>query len=310
MKKAAIVTVLSLMAFSILALPARADYLYDRSGTLISIDGSVLGDDDSKDEVEKDDERNSNDQSVASSPSPSTNRSEQEKKREEQKREQDKKMLEREIEARKKTNEKNEIKSKLEIKSEDGKFKLKQEIKDKLGRVTNKEVELKAGESLHVENERGERTEIKPSVMELKEERKVQNEDRKEERVENREQKLELIKEKVKARTDFSLTVDEDNKLIVTKPDGSSRVVTVLPDEAVAKFQEKGVLVKDGETPELTENEAGEAVYRVTQEEERRILGFAIKFKRENEVSAETGEVETKSGETNPVKRWLERFVF
>lgn len=293
MQKAAIVTVLSLFMFSILALPARADYLYDRSGTLVPIDGSVLGDEDV----------------VSASPTTSSNRSESEIKREEQKREQAKKMLESDIEARKKLNEKNETKSRLEVRSEDGKFKLKQEIKDKMGRVINKEVELKEGESLHVENERGERTEIKPMVMDRIEERQENREERKEERVENRAQKLELIKEKVRARTDFDLSVNEDNELIVTKPDGSSRVVTVLPDQAVAKLQEKGILV-EGETPELTENEAGQPVYKVSQEEERRILGFAIKFKRDSEVSAETGEVETKSGETNPVKRLLERFLF
>lgn len=287
MQKAAIITVLSLVMFSILALPARADYLYDRSGTLVSIDGSVLGEDDSTVAVED----------------------ESDNKREEQKREQAKKTLEREVEARKKMNDKNETKSRLEVRSEDGKFKLKQEIKDKAGRVINKEVELKEGESLHVENERGERTEIKPMVMDRIEERQENREERKEDRVENREQKLELIKEKVKARTDFDLSVNEDNELIVTKPDGSSRVVTVLPDQAVAKLQEKGILVED-ETPELTENEDGQAVYKVSQEEERRFLGFALKFKRNSEVSAETGEVETKSGETNPVKRFLERFLF
>ena len=306
MQKSATVIILSLVLFSVLAIPARADYLYDRSGTLVSINGSVLGDDDSKDKVENESEDK---EVVSASPSPSSNRSESDKKREEQKREQDKKKLEREIEARKKLNEKKEIKSQLEIKSEDGKFKLKQETRDKDGRVTKKEVELKEGESLHVENEQGERTEIKPMVMDRIEERQENREERKEERVENREQKLEMIKDKVKARTDFSLTVDEDNKLIVTKPDGSSRVVAILPDEAVAKFQEKGILV-EGETPELTENEAGEAVYKVSKEEERRFLGIALKFKRESEVSAETGEVETKSGETNPVKRLLERFLF
>ncbi len=287
MQKAAIVTVFSLVMFSILTIPARADYLYDRSGTLVSIAGTVLGDDDSKDEVEN----------------------ESDNKREEQKREQSRKTLEREIESRKKMNEKNELKSQLEVRSEDGKFKLKQEIKDKMGRVTKKEVELKEGESLHIENERGERTEIKPMVMELKEERKEMMEERKTERVENREQKLEMIKDNVKARTGFDLSVNEDNELIVTKPDGTSRVVTVLPDQAVAKLQEKGILV-EGETPELTENEAGEAVYKVSKEEERRFLGIALKFKRESEVSADTGEVETKSGETNPVKRFLERFLF
>lgn len=306
MQKAAIVTILSLMVFSLVALPARADYLYDRSGTLVSIDGSVLGDDDSKDEVENESEDN---EAVSASPSPTSSRSESDIKREEQKREQAKKTLEREVEARKKMNDKNETKSRLEVRSEDGKFKLKQEIKDKNGRMINKEVELKEGESLHVENERGERTEIKPMVMDRIEERQENREERKEDRVENREQKLELIKEKVKARTDFDLSVNEDNELIVTKPDGSSRVLIVLPDQAVAKLQEQGILV-EGETPELTENEDGQAVYKVSQEAERRILGFAIKFKRDSEVSAETGEVETKSGETNPVKRFLERFLF
>ena len=293
MQKSATVIILSLVLFSVLAIPARADYLYDRSGTLIPIDGSVLGDDDS----------------VTSSPAPSSSRSESEKKREEQKREQDKKKLEREIEARKKLNNKNEIKSQLEIRSEDGKYKLDQEIKDQNGRVTKKEVELKEGESLHIENENGDRTEIRPMVMELKNDRKEIMAEQKTKREENHEQKLEIIKDKIKARTDFNLIVNEDNELIVTKPDGSSRVVTILPDQAVAKLQEKGVLV-GGETPELTENEAGEAVYKVSKEEERRFLGIALKFKRDSEVSAETGEVETKSGETNPVKRLLERFLF
>ncbi|MCE7898190.1 MAG: hypothetical protein DPW11_03425 [bacterium] len=293
MQKSAAVIILSLVLFSLLALPVRADYLYDRSGTLISIDGSVLGDDALAGEAENEVEA----------------ATELELKRVEQKREQDKKKLEREIEARKKLNEKKAIKSQLEIKSEDGKFKLKQETRDKDGRITKKEVELKKGESLHVENEQGERTEIKSMVMDRIEERQENREERKEERVENREQKLEMIKDKVKARTDFSLTVDEDNKLIITKLDGSSRVITILPDQAVTKLQEKGILV-EGETPELTENEAGEAVYKVSKEEERRFLGIALKFKRESEVSAETGEVKTKSGETNPVKRLLERFLF
>lgn len=295
MQKTAIVTILSLVLFSLLAIPARADYLYDRSGTLLTIDGSVLGDETTETD--------------AATSQVSASGSEAEKKREEQKREQAKKTLEREIESRKKINEKNELKSQLELRTEDGKFKLKQEIKDKMGRVISKDVELKEGESLHIENERGERTEIKPMVMDRIEERQESREERKEEMVENREQKLEIIKDKVKARTDFNLTVNEDNELIVTKPDGSSRVVTVLPDQAVAKLQEKGILV-EGETPELTENEAGEAVYKVSKEEERRFLGIALKFRRESEVSAETGEVETKSGETNPVKRLLERFLF
>lgn len=297
MQKVAVITILSLTLFFPFTLPVQADYLYDRSGTLISIDGSVLGDDDTLAETENEDDED-DDVAVSASPSPSTSDSESVKRREEQKHEQAEKQLERQIEERRQQNERKELKSQLEIKTENGKFKLKQEIRDQNGRVTSKDVELKRGESLHIENAQGERTEIKPLIME-----------RKEERQENRAQKLELIKEKVRAQTNFDLSVNEDNELIITKPDGSSRVVSILPDQAVAKLQENGILVENV-TPELTENEAGEAVYKVTQEEERRILGFALKFKRSNEVSAETGRVTTTSAETNPVKRWLERFVF
>lgn len=304
MKKLSYLAPFSLIFLMALAQPTRADYLYDRSGTLSYVSGEVLGEDseDINDDLNNDVNDDVNDDSRGSARSA-------EMKREEQAREQAKKTLEREIEARKKLNEKNRVESQLEIKTENGKFKLKQETKDQQGRVTKNEVELKQGESLHIENERGERTEIKPMVMELKEEAQEMRQERREERVENREQKLELIKDKVKARTDFNLTVNEDNELIVTKPDGSSRVVTVLPDVAVAKLEEKGIILSD-ETPELTENEAGEAVYRVSQEEEKRFLGIALKFKRHAEVSAETGDVTTTSAETNPVKRLLERLFY
>lgn len=293
MTKSVFIAILSVSVLATLVSPVQADYLYDRSGTLTSVGGDVLGQD-------TDDQDDSDSQDSAR---------EVEQKRAEQAREQAKKTLERQIEARQKLNEKNRVESQLETKTEDGKFKLKQETKDQQGRVTKKEVELKPGESLHLEDERGERTELKPMVMELKDERQETRESVKTERVENREQKLEIIKNKLKAKTEFDLSVNEDNELIVTKPDGSSRVVSILPDVAVTKLAEKGFLLAD-ETPELTENESGEAVYRVTQEEEKRFLGLALKFKRHTEVSAETGDVTTTSAETNPVKRWLERFLF
>ncbi len=290
MKKSALATVLAMTVFALLALPVQADYLYDRSGTLISVEGSVLGEDDAEAKIEK---------------------SEEAKKRSEQVREKAKQQLEQQIEARQRLNEKNQLKSRLEIKTEEGKFKLKQEITDRAGNTTKKEVELKAGESLHVESEDGARTEIKPVIMELKSERQEQREENKEARIENREQKLELIRNQVRTETQLPLSVGPDNELIITRPDGTTKVVTVLPDQAVENLRNRGIVLDDPTVaPELTENSRGDLVYRLEREEERRLLGLRLKFRRATEVSAETGEVTTISQETNPVKRWLESLVF
>lgn len=299
MKKSALVTVFSIVMFALLALPAQADYLYDRSGTLVPLDGAVLGED----------------SATPTKVSPPSDRSEAARKRAEQIREKAKQQLEQQIETRQKLNEKNQLKSRLEINTEEGKFKLKQETIDRTGRTTNKEVELEAGESVHVENKSGERTEIKPIIMELKEqqqtERKEMIEEKREERAENREQKLEIIRNQVKTETKLPLRVSEDNELMVTRPDGTTKVVTVLPDQAVENLRKRGIVLEEtGSAPELVENSSGDLVYRLERDEERRILGLRLKFRRATEVSAETGEVTTTSQETNTVKKWLERFVF
>lgn len=46
-----------------------------------------------------------------------------------------------------------------------------------------------------------------------------------------------IRKNKIKVRTGFPLTIDAStNELIVTRPDGTTKVFTVLPDQAVANF--------------------------------------------------------------------------
>lgn len=297
MTKSFLVTGVAMLVFaSIFAPLAQADYLLDRSGTLVEIDGSILGEDDTNDDsIELEDE----DEEVK-------NLNESDKKRGEQQREAAKKNLERQIEARKKTNEINQVKSELKIENTKESFKLKQELKDKDGRVIKKEIELKDGESLHIEDESGEDT------LELR--RKQGVEDRQTDRLErqeSRDEKLEIIKNKIKTETHLPISVNENNELIVTRPDGTTKVVSVLPDQAVENMRRRGIVVGDGQTaPELTTNESGDPVYKLEQEEERNILGFKLKFKRATEVSAETGEVVNTSLETNRIKKWLERFVF
>lgn len=51
------------------------------------------------------------------------------------------------------------------------------------------------------------------------------------------ESELELKRQKIKARTGFPLTIDvATNQLIVTRPDGTTKAVSVLPDQAVSNF--------------------------------------------------------------------------
>ncbi len=306
-------SVLALLMVASLAPAAHADYLYDRSGSLVPINGWVLGDDDEK-KVEVEDEKH--DESTTNPAA--NNSSDLARQNEEKQREAAKKQLEREIDARKKLQEKKETRSTLEIKTEKGQLKLKQESRNAGKDLVTKELELRDNESLHVEDSSGERLEIRPEVMELKKAagRMPESSGRLDSAEGERRAKIELIKDQYKAKfaeqKDRSLSINENNELVVTRPDGSSRVVTVLPDQAAEKFREHGLETSDAAlAPELTENEAGEMVYHLEKEEEKRILGFLkLKFKRATEVSAETGEVVVSTVESNPLKQWLSRFVF
>lgn len=257
MTKTLIVSTLTVLLFATVSSTVYADYLYDRSGTLTIFDGYVLGE---ESEVVP---------------------TETEKK----KREQTRLELERQVSARQKAKEVSGTESRLEIKN----TQIKQTTRDRVGATTEKVMELKRDESVHIEDRDGRRTEIRPTTT---------------------EQKLEIVKERTKAKTNLDLVVNENNELMITRPDGTTKTVTVLPDEAVAKMQARGILVDDINEPELTENEDGQLVYSVPEVVERRVLGFALQFRRQTEVSAETGEINTVSRETNPVKRWLERFAF
>ncbi len=304
MSKSLVVSSLTLLVFAFVATgTARADYLIDGSGYLIKVDGSVLGDDDQV-EVENEDAediREVPNQAIPRGTNPGniqrtensvaeTNR-EMEKRNAEKIREAAKQKLERQIEANKR---KSPSKNEFELETDGDKLKIKQKIELRNGTHQETEVELEPKESLHVDQSDGERLEINA--------------------VKNGE--LEIRREKLKAKTELPLTVNNNNELVVTRPDGTTKIVTVLPDQAVEKMIEKGLLddvaeVENSDDIQLTENKAGEPVYQIKHEETKRFLGlFRARFQKQTEVSAETGVTVTTSTESSPFRKFLERFSF
>lgn len=284
MKKVPMIYLVTLLLLLSSLSPVSADFLYDRSGSLVYIDGSVLGEETVHVEGE-------GESKTAIGEHPSENS----KKVEEQRREQAKKVLEKQIVARKKAQEKNESQSRLEINQVGDKLKLKQETKDKSGLVVTKETELKDGEALHIEEKNGEHTELRPKL---------------EAKFDDKVAKLEIIKDKIKSETILPLVVNEQNELTLTKKDGTTKILTILPDEAKAKLVERGILTQDTDSaPELTTNESGEPVYSVHAQAKRRVLGlFNLDFKTKSEVDVESGNVTTNVEEVSPWRQLLFRW--
>lgn len=245
---------------------ARADWLIDKSGTLVEVEGFILGDEDPTRPTEDIPERSM-----------------------ERAREIEKKRLETATEARIKALETRRETIKSRVEAEDGQIRVRQEVKSADGKVvrTNR-TDIIPQQRLRVEGEDGGLTEINA--------------------VEGN--KLEIIRDRIKARTDHPLTIGDNNELIVTRPDGSEKVVTILPDTAADNLRSRGLepvseeieLEVEGETP----------VYKFETEQTKRFLGlFKFVAKQRAQVSAETGElVGTESLETSPLRRLLERFSF
>lgn len=267
-----------------------ADWLIDRSGTLVKLDPMVLGDDDVKTEA-------------VETPKPESNSNSTETQREEiktqreQVREAAKQTLERQVETRKKIQEKIGNKSEVELRTQDGKFKLKQEIKDQGGRLIKKqEIEIKNDESLHVEQEDGETVRVNAK----------------------QDGRMELVKNRLKTTSDFELKVGEKNEISVTLPNGKTKEVA-LPDKALERLVANGVIKQEGEESNYTliAGKNGDPIYQVEGQVEKKLLGlFKLKFAQKLEVAASASEdgtveagdvVESTSQETSPWRRFLER---
>lgn len=259
--------------YFLLPTPVRADWFLDRSGTLVQIDGAILGDDDTVDSTENEDEVESEDKStedrVDTSPNPSTQRQfESQREAAKQHQEKSRELLKQQTEARLKSQETNGRKSEVEIKTEAGKFKLKQEIKDARGKLIKKqEIDIKDGESLHVEEENGKTVRIDS----LKDGR------------------LEMVKDRLKTKSDLNLKVGEKNEISVTLPNGKTKEVS-LPDKALERLVANGVISQNAEEENnytLIAGQNGDPVYQVEGVVEKKLLGlFKLKFAQKMEVAA------------------------
>ncbi|MBP9670541.1 hypothetical protein KBD75_04030 [Candidatus Woesebacteria bacterium] len=274
---------------------AKADWLLDRSGTLVKVDGYVLGDDDSQDSVIEAKENKSETSEIDKKRIEQAR--EMAKDRQESVREAAKQKLETQIETRKKIQEKIGNKSEVEIKSEENRLKIKQEIRDKNENLVRKqEIEVKDGERFMVEGEDRQKTEIHAT----------------------KDGRLEIGKNRIKTNSEMELKVDDKNEISVTLPNGKVREVE-LPDKALENLVSKGIIIQsEGENSyELKTGQNGEPVYPAKAQVEKKLLGlFKLKFNQNIEVAAGDSEdgtvkagdvVQSESQEKSPWRRLLER---
>lgn len=288
--------------------PIRADWLIDRSGAIVQIDPRVLGDDvdnsgSSTDQSSVDDDVSDDvDESPSPSTSPTSTSPEQNlqiqrsREIENQRLEKSRETLKKQIESRQKIQEKKGDKSETELRTTDGKFKLKQEVKDVNGRLIKKqEIEVNEGESVHVEQEGEEPITINAV----------------------KDGRLELIKNKIKTNSDLDLKVGDKNEISVTLTNGKTKEIA-LPDQALERLIANGVIaqLESGAESEyeLIAGKNGDPVYEVKGRVEKKLFGlFKLKFTHKLEVAAGASEdgtievgdiVDSESSETGWRRLW------
>lgn len=292
--------VFGLIAISLFTLVATsptsvsADWLLDRTGTLIKIDPRILGDDDIN-EIKIEDQ-NEVKVEVESSPS-STSKPESDKENKEQQRineaakkqaeiarkasDKAKDALERTIKTNELKKAKTNVKKESEIEVEGDKLKIKQKIRDVNGEVVETETQFEKNEVLQIESKTGDET--KKFKLRARQDDSV-----------------ELEKDGVKVGTKLPISINENNELVVTRPDGTTKIVKVMPDQALKMLRDQNITPDDSVTdvngdstglPEL-EEEDGNSVYKVDGQKEEKVFGlFKVAYKTKAVVSAETGEL-------------------
>ncbi len=262
-----VLLVIVVLALAASAKTATAHWSVNRLGQLIyQTDQQVLGDEDG----------------------PQTNKAEETAKH----------QAEQQREAAKKQEEQSGVQ--VETQTENGKTQV--EIQTAAGEKINRQTEkgklhlkVERGKlKLEEETEEGETTEVgEDDEVEIE---PNDDEDKVKIATGSGEDEMVITRNRVRARTNFPLSVDlNTNELIVTTPNGVKRV-TVLPDQAIAKLLQNNVIdrVESPETEteaELTEA-AGMPAYEVSGESDQKLLGVVpVKIKSKVKVSAETGEV-------------------
>lgn len=292
-----------------------ADWLLDRSGTLVKLDPLVLGDTDEQKSEVKDEEKKEERKQEEVKSEQSENRSgenklseaekrvteqrqEAEKKSQEKAREKAKERLESTIKINEIKANKNKLETESEIEVDGSKLKIKQKIKNANGKEIETELQLENGEELQIESQNGDETK--------KFKLRARNDD-----------SLEVEKDGVKVGTKLPISINENNELVVTRPDGTTKVVAVMPDQALKMLREQNITPDDtlidanGDSsglPEL-EEEDGQSVYKIDGQKEEKVLGiFKVAYKTKAVVSAETGEIVRT--ELSNLDRFLSLFSF
>ena len=297
MNKYIIFFAIFIIQYSLFTPLVSADWLIDRSGTLVKLDPLVLGDnDEQKSEIKNEEKKDERKQEEVKSEQ-SKNRSDEnkpsevEKKSQEKSRERAKEKLESTIKINEIKANKNKTETESEIEIEDSKFKIKQKIKDQNGRETETELEMEQDEEVEVESLDGD--EVKKFRLKTRDDDSV-----------------EVERNNIRVHTRLPISINSDNELVVTRPDGTQKVVAVMPDQALAKLREQNILISDDsvDTPEL-EEEDGQSVYKIDGEKQEKVLGiFKISYRTKAVVSAETGEIVRT--ELSNLDRFLSIFSF
>jgi hypothetical protein len=271
-----------------------ANWLIDRSGTLIQIDGSVLGDD-SSNEIENESEMLKKQVEL---------KRETSKQNAEKTRETLKQQAELKIKQNEQRVESQNTKSQYELKNKDGALELKGEIKDKNGRiVSTSKQKIVEGESMFVEQE-GENGEVERVRINAV-----------------KDGQMEMIKDRIRTTSEYELKVGEKNEISVILPNGKTKEIA-LPDKALENLVEKGILTSTegdlGTTNyELTAGSGGDPVYQVDGQVEKKFLGLLkLKFAQQIEVAASQSDdgtisigdvVSSSTRETSPWRLFIER---
>lgn len=283
-----------------------ADWLIDRSGALVKVDGAVLGDNSGsgssnsgssgKDDSNSNRSEDENEDSASASPAttisntevhtspssrpedrnnPAAAKLEMAKRLELEKKQ---KLLNTQIEARKKLQQKSGTRTTTEIKHEDGVELIHQEIRDQKGELLKtQEARLGEGETLHIEqeNEQGEFEKVRINQA--------------------KDGRFELTKNNLKTHSDLDLQVGEKNDISVTLPNGKVKEIS-LPDKALERLISSGVIasMSDTDSPtdyELSTGQSGEPVYSVKDALVQKQWGpFKFKTRANVEVAASDSE--------------------
>lgn len=154
-----------------------------------------------------------------------------------------------------------------------------------------------------IQNRQDQPNQNNQAKQEYQQQLQQQRQEREEERLEirskleNKEQRMELESRQVKARVlnGAEFTIDpETNQVNITTPSGQEHQLNHLPDQAVERLLEKGLIdsKQDADSLIINSNEQGDLLYQTQANRTKRVFGL-IPWQRRTSVSLndQTGEV-------------------